>query len=477
MTGMLRKADVYIRQGEKLKGKTTESVTGGNRMVGGTGRFTDLALGREFVEQYADRVRYCPAWKKWFIWDGTVWKKDECNGIHELMTEFIRGMHRTVAASGDYRKALEMQTQIVKCESLRRREAILMSAQLEKSIKIEPIELDCDPFLFNVLNGTIDLRTGELHDPMRKALLTKCANVRFDRGATHTEWDRFLCRVMAGNARMVAFLQKAIGWALTGDMSEQSMFILFGTGANGKSTFLNLVMEILGNYAKTTQPESFMKKRGESISNDIARLCGTRFVTTHEIEEGQHLSETLIKQITGQDLMTARFLYGEFFEFLPTFKVFMATNQSPAIRGNDYGIWRRIKIIPFPVRISAEERDPELMDNLRSEKAGILNWMIEGCLLWQKEGLGEPEEMRTAITEYREDMDIVNGFLGECCETEGQASSKMPSGELYAAFVDWCRKVGEEPYSQRMFSIYLDSMGFRKGRDSQKRYWKGIVLR
>lgn len=440
-------------------------------------RFTDLALGEVFVEQYAERVRYCPVWKKWFVWNGTIWKKDESNDIHELLTEFIRGMYLKVAVVGDYRKALETQNQIVKCESLRRREAILISAQLEKSIKIEPIELDRDPFLFNVLNGTIDLRTGELHEPMREAFITKCANVRFDCDASHSEWDRFLERIMAGNLRMIGFLQRAIGWALTGDMSEQSMFILFGTGANGKSTFLNTVMDILGNYAKATQPESFMKKRGEGISNDIARLCGTRFVMTHEIDEGQHLSETLIKQITGQDLMTARFLYGEFFEFLPTFKVFMATNQSPAIRGNDYGIWRRIKIIPFPVRISYEERDVDLVEKLRGEYSGILNWMIEGCLLWQKEGLGEPEEMKTAITEYREDMDIVNGFLGECCETEGHQNAKVPSGELYASFVAWCHKVGEEPYSQRMFSIYLQSLGYGKGRDSQKRYWKGIVFR
>lgn len=231
-------------------------MTGAGRPVRGTGRFTDLALGREFVEQYAERVRYCPAWKKWFIWDGAVWRKDECCCIHELLTEFIRGMHRAIAAAGDYRKALETQTQIVKCESLRRREAILMSAQLERSIKIEPMDLDRDLFLLNALNGTIDLRTGALHEPMRKAFLTKCANARFERGATHAEWDRFLGRVMAGNERMVAFLQRAIGWALTGDMSEQAMFILFGTGANGKSTFLNVVTEILGNYAKTAQPES-----------------------------------------------------------------------------------------------------------------------------------------------------------------------------------------------------------------------------
>ena len=457
--------------------KKTEGVTGAKRAIDSNDRFTDLALGRTFVEKYADRVRYCPVWKKWFIWNGMVWKKDANCEIHELLTEFVRGMYRQLADVPDYRKAHEMETQITKCESLRKRDAILTSAQLEKSIKIEPIELDRDPFLFNVLNGTIDLRTGKLHEPIRDALLTKCADISFEQDAIHVEWDRFLDRIMEGNTRMITFLQKAIGWALTGDMSEQSMFILFGTGANGKSTFLNVIMEIFGNYAKTTQPESFMKKRGDSISNDIARLCGTRFVITYEIDEGQRLSETLIKQITGQDVMTARFLYGEFFEFLPTFKVFMATNQSPAIRGNDFGIWRRIKIIPFPVRISYEERDLKLMDKLRAEKSGILNWMIEGCLLWQKEGLGEPEEMRTAITEYREDMDIVSGFLGECCVTEGHTNSKMPSGELYAAFVDWCKQIGEEPYSQRMFSIYLQSMGFRKGRDSQKRYWKGIAFR
>jgi len=291
------------------------------------------------------------------------------------------------------------------------------------------------------------------------------------------EWDRFLDKVMAGNARMIGFLQKAIGWALTGDMREQVMFILFGTGANGKSTFLNVIMELFGNYAKSTQPDSFVKKHGNGISNDIARLCGTRFVMTCEIDEGQHLSETLIKQITGQDKLTARFLYGEFFEFLPTFKVFMATNQSPEIRGNDYGIWRRIKIIPFPVMISYEERDFNLMDKLRTEYAGILNWMIEGCLLWQKEGLGEPDEMRTAITEYRDDMDIISSFLQECCETEGQEQARIRSGDLYSAFASWCSRAGEEPYSKRMFAIYLESMGFQKGRDSQQRFWKGIAFR
>jgi putative DNA primase/helicase len=191
-------------------------------------------------------------------------------------------------------------------------------------------------------------------------------------------------------ADLISFLQTAAGWALSGDISEQIMFILFGSGANGKSTFLNTIMYLLGDYAIATPTETFMKKSGDQHTNDIARLRGTRFVTTTELEYGKRLAEPLIKKITGNDQMTARFLYGEYFNFMPTFKIFMATNHKPVIKGTDHGIWRRIRLIPFTTRITEEKQDKHLEQKLKTEASGILNWLLEGAMRWQKEGLKTP---------------------------------------------------------------------------------------
>jgi putative DNA primase/helicase len=202
-------------------------------------------------------------------------------------------------------------------------------------------------------------------------------------------------------ADVINFLQTASGWAITGNTEEQTMFILYGSGANGKTTFLNTILSILGDYGTATPTETFMRKTGDQITNDIARLRGTRFVTTTEAEQGRRLSEPLIKKITGNDQMTARFLYGEFFNFVPTFKIFMATNHKPVIKGTDYGIWRRIKLIPFTTRIPEEKQDRRLEEKLKAEASGILNWLLEGTARWKREGLIAPATILNATNEYR----------------------------------------------------------------------------
>lgn len=446
-------------------------------LLSGTEQFTDLSNGEFFVKQYGDKIRYCATWKKWIIWDGNTWRTDCSNEIFGLCKEFLRGMFITTRHMTVHRRALDLETHLIRCESLRRRQALVESASLERAVQIFPHQVDSDGFVFNVRNGTIDLRTGELHAPMREKYITRCASIAFDKKAQCPEWYNFLLRIMGGNASLIYFLQKAVGWALTGDMSEQVMFILYGSGANGKSTFLNTITEILGDYAMSTPTETFMKKYGEGISNDIARLRGTRFVTTVEAEEGKQMSEPLIKQVTGQDTMTARFLYGEYFDFVPSFKIFMATNHKPVIRGNDHGIWRRIRLIPFTVTIPYAERDIYLMDKLRKEQAGILNWMIEGCLMWQKERLCEPMEVKLATEEYQEDMDIIGAFIRECCIIDNTSYLKISSGDLYRAYTLWCEKNIEKPYPQRMFGIHLQNMGIGKSRDKLARYWTGIALR
>jgi putative DNA primase/helicase len=295
----------------------------------------------------------------------------------------------------------------------------------------------------------LDVTTGEFREHRQEDMITKIARVDYDPAAECPAWKQFVREIMNYNSDIIMFLQNAAGWALTGDTSEQTMFILFGSGANGKSTFLNTIMYVLGDYAIATPTETFMKKTGDQLTNDIARLRGTRFVTTTEAEQGKRLSEPLIKQITGNDRMTARFLYGEFFNFVPTFKIFMATNHKPVIKGTDYGIWRRIKLIPFTTRIEEEKQDKHLEEKLRSEASGILNWLLEGAMRWKKEGLRAPAVILNATDEYRGEMDVIGNFLKECCVRVPGSTIRIR--ELFKVYQEWCEENNEHACSERFF--------------------------
>jgi putative DNA primase/helicase len=275
-------------------------------------------------------------------------------------------------------------------------------------------------------------------------------------------------------ADLIAFLQTAAGWSVSGDTSEQSMFILYGTGANGKSTFLNVIQNILGDYALSTWAETFMKRNNDTATNDIARLRGARFVTTSETEQRKRLSEHLIKQVTGNDALTARFLYGEYFNFVPTFKIFMASNHKPVIKGTDHGIWRRIKLIPFTTRITEDKRDRYLEQKLLTEKSGILNWLIEGALRWKQEGLNVPAVITNATDEYRGEMDVIGNFLKECCvQRPGVA---IRARELFQAYQDWCDENNEMATSERMFGLRLKELGMVQKRTSEARFWQDLAV-
>jgi putative DNA primase/helicase len=317
--------------------------------------------------------------------------------------------------------------------------------------------------------------TGEFKEHCQEAMITKLANVDYDPSADCPLWKNFIREIMDYKTDIITFLQTAAGWVLTGDNSEQVMFILFGSGANGKTTFLNTLMYILGDYAIATPTETFMKKSGDQNTNDIARLRGTRFVTTTEAEQGRRLSEPIIKKITGNDQMTARFLYGEYFNFTPTFKIFMATNHKPVIKGTDYGIWRRIRLIPFTTRIEEGRQDKHLEMKLKNEASGILNWLLEGTERWKREGLKAPASVLNATDEYRGEMDVIGNFLKECCVQGKERSIRIR--ELYKAYADWCDENNEHPVSERFFSMRLKEIGFAQGRTADARHWVGIQMR
>jgi putative DNA primase/helicase len=311
-------------------------------------------------------------------------------------------------------------------------------------------------------------------------MITKLVPVEYDQGATCPfTWLSFLQTVLAGNAALIKFLQKAIGYALTGSTREQSLFFLYGLGANGKSTLLDIILRLLADYGKRTSGETFLVKKGGQIPNDIAALRGARFVAAVEVESGRRLAEVLIKEMTGGDTISARFLHAEFFEFKPEFKIFLAANHKPVIRGTDHAIWRRVHLIPFDVQIPEEQQDKELPAKLQAELPGILNWAIEGCLLWQREGLMPPQEVTEATEGYREEMDPISDFIAECCIVAPGASVKAK--ELYGAYTEWAEDNKEKkPLSLTAFGLTLTDRGFQKGRGSAGvwfRYGIGLKVR
>jgi putative DNA primase/helicase len=370
---------------------------------------------------------------------------------------------------------MEIEKFAMKSESMRNRKAFVEAASKVDEINITSDELDKNKWLLNVQNGTVDVTSGEFKAHDKNDYITKMANVVYDPSADCPVWKKFVREIMNYNGDLVMFLQTACGWGITGDTSEQVMFILFGSGANGKSTFLNTVQNILGDYAATAQTETFTRQNADKISNDIARLRGTRFVTAAETEQGKRLYEPVIKQITGNDKLTARFLYSEYFSFQPAFKLFMATNHKPNIKGTDYGIWRRIRLIPFTTTVSPENQDMELESKLLREASGILNWLVEGATRWKRERLVTPELITSATDEYRGEMDVIGNFIKEVCVQYPPASIRVR--ELFKAYQDWCAENNEYANTERFFSLRLKEMGFKQTRTSEARFWHGVMLK
>jgi putative DNA primase/helicase len=438
-------------------------------------QYTDTTNAFRLFAEHGRDIRYNAPWKKWLVWNGRFWELDEGYLVHDRGLKMIRGIYAELLQTADYRDRLDIERHAMQSESARRRKAFIEVASWIPELNVKTDNLDPNPWLLNVENGTIDVRTGDAREHRQEDMITKMACVKYDKNADCPVWRKFLMEIMNYNADLLRFIQTAAGWAITGDTSEQAMFILFGTGANGKSTFLNTIMNLLGDYATATPTETFMKKNGDQITNDIARLRGTRFVTTTEAEQGKRLSEPLIKQITGNDRMTARFLYGEFFNFVPTFKIFMATNHKPIIKGTDHGIWRRIRLIPFTTTIAKESQDRRLELKLAEERPGILNWLLEGARRWSAEGLATPEVIARATDEYRGEMDVIGAFVRERCVVG--PGCEIRARELFRCYQDWCGENNEHASSERFLGLRLKELGLEQRRMSDGRHWQGIMVK
>lgn len=351
-------------------------------------KLSELGNAERLVARHGKDIRYCHEWNKWLIWTGTHWQIDLTGEVERRAKETIRAIYSEVAETEDEEKRAALAKHAAKSETNRAISAMVELAKSEPGIPVLSDQLDSDIWLLNCKNGTLDLRTGELRPHNRKDYITRIIPTEYNPYADFEEWAKFLHRIMNDNAELISFLQRAVGYSLTGSTREQCLFMLYGCGANGKTTFLEAISDVLAGYAQRTPTDTLLAKDTSGISNDIARLKGARFVVASEVEEGKRMAESLVKQMTGGEKMTARFMRAEYFEFMPHFKLWVGTNHKPVIRGTDQAIWRRIKLIPFNVTIPPEERDKNLLNKLRREMPGILNWAVMGCMDWQKKRPG-----------------------------------------------------------------------------------------
>ena len=437
--------------------------------------FDDTGNADRFIDMFGQDMRYNYAEKSWLYWDGRRWAYDMDGAAARAADCSVSAM----SAELEFYEQQENDTaktfskHIKYSRSHKGKKALIDEAQHRTPVL--PHQLDKHLMAFNTPNGTLSLKTGELaaHDP--KWLITKMATVEYTDTADHPLWDSFLLDIFGGDRDLIRYVQKAVGYSLTGRTDEQCAFFLFGTGRNGKSTFLDVIREIMGDYAMNIQPETLMVRSSQSsgISSDIARLKGARLVTSVEPNEGVRINEGLLKQLTGDDTVTARKLYCNEFEFKPEFKLWMATNHKPIIRGTDTGIWRRIHMIPFTVQIPSDKIDRQLKDKLRREYAAIMHWAVEGCLLWQNEGLQMPRAVMEMVREYRREMDVVSAFLEDRCELADYASAQATS--LYCAYTAWCDANNEYKMSNTKFGIEL-AKRYAKKRCPDGWYYIGIRL-
>jgi putative DNA primase/helicase len=437
------------------------AVVGLESKVGARVNLTDLGNAMRLVERHGDDLLYVYDWDRWLVFDGRRWKVDSSGEVERRAKETVRWMYHKADPGDGKPLDAELAKHAQRSEAKPRIEAMISLARSEPRIAVTPEELDADPWALNVENGTVDTRTGELREHYREDLVTKLAPVQYDPDAVAPTWESFLERVLP-NEELRGFVQRAAGYSATGDTSEQCLFIHHGPGANGKSTYQETISAALGDYAMKTPTETLLAKHSSGIPNDIARLKGARCVSASETEEGRRLAESRVKDLTGSDTISARFMRSEFFDFKPTHKLHLSTNHKPEIRGTDLAIWRRIRLVPWTVIIPKGEQDRKLADKLKAELPGVLAWIVRGCLEWQRRGLEPPDEVRRATGRYRAEMDVLAAFIDEECIVSESATATAKA--LYSAYREWAEENGEKPESQRRFGGRLKERGFDSGR-------------
>ena len=419
--------------------------------------FTDVGNAHRLILAHGTRFRYVPAWATWLVWDGRRWRRDAKGEIVEAAKGVARHLWAEVpTASEDVRKALARWAG--QSESANRIDAMVRLARTAPEVVVEPCDLDADPWAFNVANGTINLRNGRLRPHRQGDLITKLADVEHTELVTCPTWDTFLDQVLP-DPEVRAFVQEVVGYSMVAVITEHILVFGYGVGANGKTTMLQTLLGLFGDYGRQAEPDLLLARR-EAHPTGMADLMGARLVVSTEVDEGRRLAEATVKQLTGADRIKARFMRQDFFEFEPTHTLFLAANHRPVVRGTDHAIWRRLRLLPFNVVIDAEDQDHHLVEKLSAELPGLLAWAVEGCLRWQRTGLSSPTAVMVATEDYRAEMDVLGAYLDESCVVSEVAY--VSAADLYRSYVAWCEANGEHALSQRRLGPALVERGFER---------------
>lgn len=440
---------------------------------------TDIGNAERFCSLLGNKYRYVPDLHRWIIWNGKHWELDELNKIICSAKLVINAILDEASKATDSAEQKQLTQWALKSSDTKRVFGMITLAQAELAISSKA--LDCDDYLLNCQNGIIDLKTGELLPHKPEYFITKICPVSYNPEVKSPIWESFVQDILP-SALVRDYVQKQCGYSITGDTTEQDIRIPYGDGSNGKSTFNDALAETIGfDYLQVANSDLLLRKE-RSASNDIARLKGARWVIINETGDNERLDENRVKTLTGDGQMTARFLHKEFITFRQTYKIWLCTNHKPIVRGCDHAIWRRLKLIPFcqtfrslnEKRHEAKIKDPLMLIKLRKEKQGVLTWLVEGCLKWQKEGLIEPSEVLIATGEYRSEMDTVQNFIEERCVQN--PVSLCGSTDLYNAYQTFCKNIGENCLSLTTFGKGLERKGFHLKKKKQGNFRIGLEL-
>lgn len=416
----------------------------------------------------------------WHCWAGTHWRRDETRATREaaklgrvILDEAgnVARDAQDVETAGNLAEALIRWAS--KSESAQRITAAMALAR--GYLARDVADLDADPWILNTPGGVVDLRTGQARPARSGDFCTKLTRAAYNPRARAPVFEKFVARTFDGDAELIAFVQRLFGYGLTGLSTEHVLAVLWGSGANGKSTLVNAIMHAMGGYAHQAPPGLLEARTGERHPTELADLRGARLAVAAEFPEGGRLAESLVKSLTGGDRIKGRLMRQDFFEFVPSHLLAVTTNHRPAIRGNDEGIWRRMLLVPFTVTIPPAERDTTLPRRLEDEADGILRWLVEGCLAWQRDGLNPPEKVRAAVAEYRTESDVVRLFIADECYEGAQYRAQAKS--LYEAYRAWSEEQGARPMTNTAFGRRLVDLGFPKSKGFAGSMYHGIGLR
>jgi putative DNA primase/helicase len=425
--------------------------------------YSEEALALLFAHEHADKLRYVAMWGKWFLWDGRVWHEDETRKVFSLARLLCRKEAATCNKPSERKRIASAKT----------RAAVVSLAGEDRRLAATIGQWDADRWLLNTPGGVVDLHTGKLRPHRVNDYMTKIT--AFTPGGDCPRWKKFIAKVTGGDVKLAAFLKRISGYALTGSVEEHALFFLYGLGQNGKSQFLLAISGLIGDYHHQAPIEMFTESQTDRHPTELAALMGARLVTAVEPEQGRRWNETRIKQLTGGDPISARFMRQDFFKFMPQYKLFIAGNHKPGLRSVDKAISRRVNIIPFAVTIPDKEKIKDLADvMLKAGGPGILQWAIEGCLEWQKNGLAPPEVVTDATKEYLADENVLQTWLDECCIRDPKATTL--SGRVYRDWKVWSEERNEFTGSNKAFTARLEGLGFQRHRTNSGIVWHGLKL-